>query len=171
MFSLHARAALILLCVGLGTYLLAAGRIVEGVCALVPAPLLVYGYFRHGTVWLACRAFRAGRPDRARALLEQIRFPERLRSQDRAYYEMLRGLLARQRRDWAAARDHFRRARGHNLRTANDRSLVECVLAEALLECGETAAAREHLELARGHDHKPEVAAAIRQLEEILGGA
>jgi len=159
---------LILLCIGLAAYLLAAGRSFAGAAALAIAASLAYGYFRYGTVWLAFRALRAGRSDRARALLDQIRFPDRLRSQDRAYYEMLHGMLACEREEWTTAKDHFQRAREHRLRTANDRSMVECLLAEVLLRCGDPVAAREHLELARGHFPKPEVAAAIRNVEELI---
>jgi predicted Zn-dependent protease len=135
---------------------------------LIAACSLAYGYFRYGTVWLAFRALRAGHAGRARALLDQVAFPDYLRSQDRAYYEMLRGLLAREKEEWATAREHLQRALEGDLRTANNRSMVECALAEALLNCGESTAAREHLELARRHDHKTEMAAAIREVEEMI---
>ena len=159
---------MILFSVGLGGYQFATGSRFVGACFLAAAALLIYGYFRYGTVWLAYRALRTGRPERARTLLDQIAFPDRLRSSDRAYYEMLRGMLAGEREEWATARDHFQRALEHDLRTSNDRCIVECALAEALLGCGETVAAGEHLELARTHRHKPELTVGIRKLEEMI---
>jgi predicted Zn-dependent protease len=162
---------LIALCLSLGTYLSARHRYPAAACAFATTALLAYGYFRYGTVWLAFRALRAGRSERARALLDQIRFPDRLRSQDRAYYELLRGNLAYERENWASARDHFLRAREHALRTPNDRSMVECALAETLLRCGDPVEARKHLELAREHAHKPELAATIRRVDALIGGS
>jgi len=159
--------------VGLGAYQLATGHGRECAGALVAAAILAaflaYGYFRYGTVWLAFEALRAGRLERAEALLDQVESPDRLESRSRAYYEMAKGLLACEREEWAGARGYLQRALEHDLRTANDRSLVECALAEVLLRCGDPVAAREHLELARGYDHKAAVAAAIRKVEEMIG--
>lgn len=145
------------------------GRTAAGVACLVGAALLGYGYFRSGTVWRAFQALRAGRLQQAQALLDQVAYPDCLGAQQRAYYEWLRGVFACERKDSRTAVDHFQRALVFGLRTANDRSMVECALAEALLQGGDLAAAREHLALAKAHDHKPAVAAAIREVEQMLG--
>jgi hypothetical protein len=169
-FSLYGRMALILFTLGFGAFQIAQGRATPGAIWLAAAVLLVYGYVRHGTVWLAFRALRAGNSKRAEALLDQIAFPDWLQSQHRAYYEFFRGTLAAARDDWEAARGHLATALKHKLRTDNDRSMVECVFAAALLCTGDRPGAREHLELARSYDHKPEVDVEIRKVEEMLDG-
>jgi hypothetical protein len=167
-FSLYGRLALVLLALGFGVFQLSRGRTAPGAVWVGVAGLLSYGYVRYGTVWIAARAMRAGNSKRSETLLNQILSPAWLRSQDRAYYEFFRGVLATEREDWEASRDHFPTALRHNLRTSNDRAMVECALAEALLRAGDPAAARNQLEAARSHDHKPEVDLAIREVEEML---
>jgi hypothetical protein len=170
-FSLYGRIALMLLVLGFGIVQLWRGRTAPGAALIIAVALLAYGYVRYGTVWIAFRALRAGKSKRAETLLDQVLCPDWLRSQDRAYYEFLRGILATEREDWGTARDHFLTALRHNLRTSNNRAMVECALAETLLSAGDPDAAREHLDMARSHDHKPEVELAIRKVEDMLSRA
>src|SRR5687767_14115293 len=135
-YSVSARIAIIVLCAGIGASLIAAGRYFGGTCGFVAVGLLVYGYFRHGTVWLAHRMFRVGKKDRVQSLLDQIAFPNSLGSQSRGFYEMLRGFLACERGELEVAKDHLLRTRSFDLRTTNNRSLVECVLAELSARSG-----------------------------------
>ena len=117
---------------------------------------------------MAARAARKGDFARVERLLAEIRAPERLSAQQRAYYHYYRGLLCAERNDSEGARQHFRAAATGGLRTPSDRSLVQVQLAALALDVGDRSSARGHLDLARSQSHKPEVAQAIANLEEKL---
>ena len=71
------------------------------------ALLLVIGYFQNGTVFLAYRAFRAGRLEDMERLLMRTRSPDLLAPKQRVMYEYLSGMAADRRGDLVAARRHF----------------------------------------------------------------
>ncbi len=125
-------------------------------------------YWRSGPVWLAAHAARRGDFQRVERLLGEVRTPERLAPQQRAYYHYYQGLLRADRGDPEGARRHFSAAATGRLRTRNDRSLAHLQLAALALDAGEQTLAREHLDQARAQAHKPEVAQAIASLEEKL---
>lgn len=141
---------------------------VYGWVFLLPAPLLIYGYVRYGTVTLAFQAYHQRNWPRLERLLRQTRWPERLRAQDRAYYEFLCGAAAQARGDTATAHTYFAAVEPELLRTDNIRSILECHRAEVALACGDGSAARQHLDSARRYPHRAEVAAAIQALESAL---
>lgn len=168
MFSRPIRYVLIAFSLFLSVYLFWRGWHLAGGWYLACVALLIFGSFRYGTVYAAHRAMFTGRFDRAVKLLNEIRYPWLLNSQNRAYYEMLRGLIAAERGEWPTAREHFQSALGHKLRSANDRSLVECKLAEALIHCDEPATAQRLLEQARSRQPKPAVANEIWHAEAAM---
>jgi tetratricopeptide (TPR) repeat protein len=167
MFRNRLRGAVILLSAGLGVYLLVSGFI-WGLAFLVAAALLAWGYYRYGTVWLALQALSAGDGERAARLLKSVRRPTRLGSQSRAYYEYMRGVLAAGEERFDRAESHLRSALDHRLRTENDRSLVECTLAEVLALRGQKEEARVVLDRARARDHKPTLDELIERIEQRL---
>src|SRR6266850_2707300 len=170
MFAPIVRIVLIIVCVVVSIVESRRGAASSWLC-LVAAGLLVWGYFRYGTVWVAWKAMQTGQMSRGRQLLEGTRFPQLLAAQSRAYYEMARGMLAADGRDWVTARRHFVAALSGRLRTSNDRSLTACQLAVANAELGDVAEARKYLERARSEGHKPGVAALIESVTKQLGPA
>jgi hypothetical protein len=132
------------------------------------AVLLVIGYWRGGTVWLAWRAFRKGDLGLVERRLAQVHYPNRLSPYQRAYYEWLQGELRRARGDIPAARRHFTAAAQGGLRTANDRALAYSRLAEAELTAGDLDAARATIARARSLNPTPFVEGLLRDLEEAM---
>jgi hypothetical protein len=169
MFSYPIRILLIVLAAAAGAYQAARGDGGLALAYLAGCALLVWGYFRSGTVWLAFRSFRAGNVRQGDRLISQIRDPRLLGSQQRAYYEWIKGSLAAQAGDSKAAEAHFRESLARRLRTSNDRSLVEACLAQVLIEQGKTDAAREAIGAARGRQHKPQVGSMLDNLETRIG--
>ena len=55
--------------------------------------LLIWGYFREGTVVMAARAFHAKNYDEAEVLLKEIEDPDRLGKHRRGFYEFIYGNL------------------------------------------------------------------------------
>ncbi len=125
---------------------------------------LILDVLRNGGVWAAFRAFRHGRLDRVRRLVSATRFPRQLNPASVAYYNWLKGVLEAERGRFAAARVHLLVAASGQLKTQNDRTLVQCLLAEAALQEGDPVTASHHLQLASALEHRPEVDGVIASL-------
>lgn len=148
MYSIPVRLALVVSSIGFGIYLIRAGDSL-GWMLMVVAALLVYGHFRYGTVWLAFRAVKRSDMDRAARLLTQVSNPKTLSSQQRAYFEMVSGMVAAHREQGAEAEQHLQASLDYRLRTENDRAIVEATLAELLAKRGDISGARALLDSAR----------------------
>ncbi len=137
---------------------------------LVPLALwLLWGHLRQGVVPQAFRAFKSGDLDSARALLVHVLWPGALTPQNRAYFHWLHGVLAVSDLRFEDARQHLLEAAAGAIQTENDRSLIQCLLAEVALNLGDPRAARDHLQLARELQHPAGVDRMIAQLERRLG--
>jgi outer membrane PBP1 activator LpoA protein len=167
MFTATVRFALATIASCYGVYLISAGDR-TGVLGLAVAALLVYGYFRYGTVWLAFRAAQQDNIERARRLLSQIKYPSLLASQSRAYYELLAGHIALSQQQESTAETHFRTSLNYRLRTQNDRCLAEVTLAEILAKSGRTAEAREFVAHANSRFCRPEIRERIEQVAAMV---
>ena len=167
MFSNLTRITLIAVCVAGGIYLGIRGDW-RAVFFIVPAILWTYGYFRYGTVWAAFQALRKGDRSRAEELISQVNRPELLSPQQRAYYEMIKGSIKAQDKQWEDAEKHFQEALRHRVRTENDRNVIELSLAEIAIERGRNESAAQLLEGIRGRSFKPELESLIQRLEDRL---
>lgn len=168
MFTFSIRMILVAATACVGAYRLSSGN-QDGAMLLVASGLLVYGHFRYGTVWLAYRAARAGKFERAGQLLSQISRPSILSSQMRAYYEFVHGAVAANSDRNEQAEQHFRNALQFKLRTDNDRCVVEINLAELLAQRGALDEARELVASARTRHCNPQVAAIVETVAESVG--
>lgn len=166
-FAPPQRLVLALLCVALA--LMLATR--ASPWSLVPLAcgfLLLWDYVRNSGVWIGFRAFRQGRLARVRRSLRSVRWPQWLSPCSRAYYHWLRGVLEAADGRLEAARVHLLVAASSALRTENDRSLVQCLLAELALQQGNRTAAAQHVCLANALGHRGEVARIITALRRRL---
>lgn len=142
--------------------------------ALLPllfALLLLWNYFRNNGVWIGFRAFRQGNLLRVRRNLDSVRWPQLLSRRSLAYYHWLRGVLNAADGRLQAARVHLLVAATGALRTENDRSLVQCLLAELALQEDDRATAAEHVRLANALGHHGEVAHIIAGLRRRVDAA
>ena len=164
MFSSPTRVVLAVAALAYGLWLVAAQEY-RGLVLVLVAILLIVGYFRYGTVWLACRALRKGDSSRADRLLSEIRYPEKLSPQNLAYYNLVKGAIAAERGDLNSATQLLDASQRGALRTSNDRSLVSCYLAHLALKRGDRVGAQRHLEQARSQKHRPSVEALINNVQ------
>lgn len=137
---------------------------------LIAAALLAAGHYRHGTVWLAFQAQRRGKTERAQRLLREIADPERLTRRDRAYYHLLVGVQALESGAHEDAYAALTRVELPKLRTDNDRSLAEVMLAGAALSLEDRERATLHLERARGYPCRAEIRTVIDQMDAEISG-
>lgn len=168
-FTPHLRLILALLCAAL-TLMLVSHASPWTAAPLLCALLLLWDYIRNSGVWIGFRAFRQGHLLRVRRSLASVRWPQLLSRRSRAYYHWLRGVLEAADGRLQAARVHLLVAATGALRTENDRSLVQCLLAELALQEGNNTAAAEHVRLANALGHHGEVARIITALRRRLDG-
>lgn len=165
MFGTSTRLLLIVLSATLAAFQLRAGHWLGW--ALLPCPaLLIWGYFRYGTVHAAFQAHLRGDDEGVRRLLAQTRVTSLLRPQDKGYFEFLSGTVAQRAGDLSAAREHLRRAALGPMRTDNMRSVVFCHLAAVELAAGQKRAAADYLQSARDCPHRTQTDEMIAQLDE-----
>lgn len=169
MFSGWMRVGLVFVSGILGVYQLQQRHHATAAMFLVAIVLLIYGHYRYGTVWLAFRRLRTGDTRRASRLLAQISTPRLLNSQNRAYYEWIKGELACEAGDFAAAESHFRQSLAHDLRTSNNRCVVEARLAAVLIKQNMSEEAQELIRVARQRQHKPQIDTILDDLEKAAG--
>ncbi len=167
MLAPRVRLALAVAAFAVGTYRLVVGDN-AGLLLLAASAFLAYGYFRYGTVWLAFREVAHGNLDKAARLLGQIKRPDALAPQERAYFELASGLIGAARAQHGSAEAHLRLGLQHGLRTDNDRALAEAVLAQVLIARDALDEAREVLERASARTCRPAIAARIREMQAGL---
>jgi len=90
-----------------------------GVCLLFIA-LLIWGYFKEGTVIMAAKSFHKKDYVKSEALLSQITNPGWLAKKRRGFYEFIMGGVALQKQDYDAAERHYELAAQFPLRSVND---------------------------------------------------
>lgn len=142
--------------------------------ALLPTPLaflfagvavwLLWDYIRNNSVWGAFIAFRAGRLLEMRHQLDQVASTRWLSAHSTAYYHWLKGVSEVADGRYGSAQVFLLLAAGGALKSTNDRSLVQCLLAEVSLQLGQNEPAREHLKLAMALPHSEQVDRMIQQL-------
>lgn len=88
--------------------------------ALLAISVLLWGYFKEGTVILAAKDFHDKDYQKAENLLHQIVRPKWLAKKRRGYYEYMLGGIALQKQDFDAAERHYENAVQFPLRSVND---------------------------------------------------
>ena len=88
--------------------------------ALLAIGILLWGYFKEGTVILAAKDFHDKNYEQTETLLRQITRPDLLAKKRRGYYEYMMGGIALQKQDFEAAEKHYEIAAQYPLRSVND---------------------------------------------------
>jgi hypothetical protein len=170
MYTLRGRILCALASIVLAILLLRSGKPGGGLLFAVP-PLLAWGYVRYGPIAAAFHAYHARDWRRLKRLLSEVRQPEWLRPQDRAYFEFMSGVLAQVRGDVDEARARLSAVDAAHLRNDHMRCVLECRRAEAAITAGDRMAAERHLAGARAIPHRAEANAEIERLGSLVRSA
>ena len=169
MFTAPVRIVLIVGAFLVGIAAVVGGQPRPGSLFILGAAVLAIGHFRNGTVWLAHRAETSGQFARATSLLKQIGRPEWLAPQQRAYYNLLRGMASFRAATFHEAEAAFEAAIAGSLRTQNDRALALGMLAASQLELGKREVALSNLRQAKAFSAKPQVSEFLNSVEQQFG--
>lgn len=113
--------------------------------------LLIWGYFKQGTIVLAAKAFHQKDYAKAEDLLKQVARPEWLSKKRRGFYEFIYGGVCLQKQDFDAAEQHYELAAQYPLRTANDHVAALVHVANINVRNRNYDKARAYLLLAEKH--------------------
>lgn len=167
-FLPHTRLIIALACAALAMMLVLYAS-PAALLPLIVSVSLLWDYFRNSGIWIGFRAFQRGNLPLMRRVLKQVRWPMLLSARSQAYYHWLQGVKHAAGGHYQLARVHLLVAASGDLRTENDRSLVQCLLAEMALQDGDRQVAAEHLRLANALAHHQNVGRIIANLRARLG--
>jgi uncharacterized protein HemY len=154
MFSNRTRifiAFIFLLSLGLLLYL---GIYELAAVAVLMIILLIWDYFRQGTLVVAAKFFHHKDFDRAEALLKEMSNPRWLSKKRRGYYEYIYGGICINKQDFEAAEKHYETAAQYPLRSLNDHVAALVTVANISIRHGDYEKANAYLLLAEQHDDK-----------------
>ena len=116
--------------------------------------LLIWGYFKEGTIILAAKAFHHKDYDKTENLLNQIPNPAWLSKKRRGFYEFIMGGVCLQKQDFEAAERHYELAAQYPLRTANDHVAALGHVVNISIRQGNFEKAKAYLQLADKYEGK-----------------
>lgn len=124
--------------------------------------LLIWGYFKQGTIVLAAKAFRQKDYAKAENMLRQIMRPDWLSKKRRGFYEFIYGGVCLQKQQYQEAEQHYELAAQYPLRSANDHVAALVHVANINVRNGNYDKARAYLSLAE--KHKEHITAKMRDV-------
>lgn len=130
--------------------------------------LLIWGYFREGTVVMAARKFHEKSYDEAEELLKEISDPDRLGRHRRGFYEFIYGNIELHRHNYAEAEKHFQIASKFPLRNQNDKAIVMVHLANLNLRKKDPVRAEAYVEKAKTFRITARVKNIIQNIEREI---
>ncbi|MEL6590410.1 MAG: tetratricopeptide repeat protein [Bacteroidota bacterium] len=168
MLSARFRFALMGAFLILAAWLMIKGLYPYGLGLLMGFGLLVWGYFRNGSVYLAYWRLRRDQYDKADRLLDEVQRPKWLGRVVQGYYYLCRGHIAFHEQRYTEAQMHFRTAYELRPPNGNDRALILLNLAQLSNIQGDKKQARQYLKEAETEKMSPELAQAMADYRKKL---
>ncbi|WP_214071294.1 tetratricopeptide repeat protein [Mucilaginibacter sp. dw_454] len=116
--------------------------------------LLIWGYFKQGTIVLAAKAFHNKEYEKAEVLLQQVPNPVWLSKRRRGFYEFIYGGICMQKQDFTEAERHYEIAAQYPLRNVNDHVAALVHVANLSIRHDDFDKAKAYLSLADKHEEK-----------------
>lgn len=129
---------------------------------------LIWSHYREGSVFLATQAFQKKDYQKTKKLLEDIKYPERLRKNRRNFYEFMSGNIALQDEDYEAAERHFQLASRLPFRRPNDKAIILVHLANINLRKKEYDRVRAYIDVARKLEVTSRISQIINKIENEI---
>ncbi|WP_345948460.1 tetratricopeptide repeat protein [Mucilaginibacter sp. PAMB04274] len=138
--------------------------------ALLFIGLLIWGYFKEGTIILAAKQFHVKNYEKAEALLLQIKRPEWLSKKRRGFYEFIMGGISLHKQEYQAAEQHYEVATQYPLRSVSDHVAALVHIVNINIRQGNYDKARAYLQLAedKGEQVNAKMKAVIDKLHKEL---
>lgn len=152
----------------LGCIFIYINKGVEGALLIIGSLLMIYAYFRYGTVHRAFQSLKRNNFNKAKEELAHISKPDMLSKSQKGFYFLSMGLISLRENELDAAENYFKKTFDFRLRTANNISLLNLSLAELYLKKEQYQEASTYLENSKKTPHKSSIDRYIDDLEKIL---
>lgn len=168
MFTPFSRIILLLVCAALSVTAALLGiwslLIIASVCSVI----LLYGYFRKGSVSLALSRLRNEDYAEAERIIAYTTQPERLDKKQKAYYLFVKGFIAREKDNFAEAGIYLEEALRDGIKNQNDIAMALLALTDMeMVQKNKTKAKAYFLQM-KDLKVKPDMMPAIRKMQEWL---
>jgi hypothetical protein len=165
MYTPIVRIILFVVCLAMAWSFYSTGNMISTYMVLLGAGLIVSGYFRNGTVFLAFQQLKKENYEKAEQLLGKVFNPDLLKKSQKSYYYFTKGFIDLNKKNRDASYGELIHALKLGLRTENDTSIVTVTLAGIELERGNIGQARNYLRQTKSLKHKPELGSEIERIE------
>jgi len=138
-------------------------------CLYLASFIILSTHFLFGSVWAAFAMLRKGKIAEAELLLNQIKRPNFLIKQNRAYYHFTKGMIALQKEKLEEGETQLHQALNLGLRTANDNALTALNLAHIHFKQQQPAPCNKYLKQAKAFQPNDlMIKQKIEELEKVL---
>lgn len=131
--------------------------------------ILLYGYFRKGTVRLAMGHLRNEELAEAERAIEHTTRPERLDKRQRSYYLFVKGFVAREKERYEEAKIFLEEAIQNGLSKENDIAMALLALTDMEMVKKNKAAAKHYFSQMKDLKVSPQLMPSIRKMQAWLG--
>ncbi len=107
--------------------------------------IMLVAHFLFGNVWAAFGMLRKGKIPEAEILVNQIKRPEFLSKQHRAYYHFIKGMIALQKEELKEGEIQLKQALERGLRSSNDNAMAALNIAHIYFRQNKLDACRTYL--------------------------
>jgi tetratricopeptide (TPR) repeat protein len=167
--NIYTRFALMAGSLLLGIILWAAFGFWYGFLFILASIALTVGYLLLGTIQSAAIMMQSGNMDAVDKQLNLTRFPEYLYGPNKAYYYLLKGGIAGQRKDYETSEQHYLMAESIGLPSDNEKAMVYLAILNFRLQKNKWAEAEEYYKKLKPLNiSEPMLKEQIQQVEQVL---
>ncbi len=168
MFTPLSRIILVLICAALSVLGAVLNIFSLVIIASVASFILLYGYFRKGSVKLALSRLRQEDYAEAEKIIDQTTHPERLDKKQHAYFLFIKGFIAREKDKFDEAKNYLEQALNGGIGNQNDIAMALLALADMEMVKKNRSRAREYFLQMKDLKVKPDLMPSIRKMQEWL---
>jgi len=169
MFTPFSRIILLLLCASISVAAAVFNIYSLVVISSLASFILLYGYFRKGSVKLALARLRREDYTEAERIIDLNTHPERLDKRQYAYYLFVKGFVAREKDQFSEANRLLEASLHAGLRSENDIAMVLLALTDMEMVNKNRIKARQYFQQMKDLKVNPDMMPSIRKMQEWLG--
>lgn len=131
--------------------------------------IILLTHFLFGNIWAAFSKLRKGKLVEAETLINQIKRPELLTKQHRAYFHFIKGMIALQNEELQEGKVQLKQALERGLRTPNDNALTALNIAHIYFKQSQLQDCRSYLRQSKSFQPNDLIIKQkIDELEKVL---
>lgn len=169
MFSNKVRFLLSMVTFLLTFYSIATQKYYLTFILVIGLSLLIVGYYRYNSIWLAFNYMGSQRLDKVKELLLEVKYPHMLARTYKGFYHMLSGaVLLYHDKNLEPVAEELKTALEYGVRTPNNISIIYIMYAQLFIKQEDYNSARDYIQKAKETSHKDSLDGGIAHLEAEL---